>query len=86
MEWCSSYWRSLKAFRPTHLPGNIGAINAVDPTTMGCYMIKYLYEQNKPQEDQTTDEQLIKSGELVVKAEYISLYRKNKLLLEEARN
>ena len=68
--------------------GKYGAINAVDPTTMGCYMIKYLYEQNTPQEDQTTDEQLINSGELVFKYEYLSLvkYKTNLYCKHHATN
>ena len=53
--------------------GKYGAINAVDPTTMSYYAIKYLSEPYKVQDDQTTDGQVINTGELVVKSEYLSI-------------
>ena len=50
-----------------------GVINAADPTKMGYYMIKYLSEPYKIQEDQTTYGKVSKAGELVVKVEYLSI-------------
>ena len=40
--------------------GRYGAINAADTTTMGDYVIKYLFESYTLQEDQTTDRQVSK--------------------------
>ena len=54
-----------------------GATNAVDPTTMGYYVINYLSETYKLQEDQTKYGQVSKSDKLVVKYEYLSLMKKN---------
>ena len=53
-------------------PGKCGNINAADLTTMDCYVIKYLSEPYTLKEDQTTDVQLSKPGENLVKAEYLS--------------
>ena len=64
--------------------GKYGVINAVDPTTMGYYVIKYLSEPFTLQEDQTTYGQVSKVGELVVKYEYLSLIKKIKLALTTA--
>ena len=44
-----------------------GAINSADPTIMGYYVIKYLFETYTLQEDRNTDTQVRKAGELVVK-------------------
>ena len=46
-----------------------GAINAADPTTMGYYVIKYLYEPYILQEYQTTYGKVSKAGYFLVKAE-----------------
>ena len=55
--------------------GNCGAINEADPATMGYYVIKYLSEQYKLQKNHTIYGQVIKVGELVVKAEYLSIMK-----------
>ena len=55
--------------------GNYGAINAEYPTTMGYCLINYLSETRTLQEYQTTDEQVIDSGELLFKAEYLSIMK-----------
>ena len=63
-----------------------GAINEAGPTTMGYYVIKYPYEPYIAQEDQTTDGPVSKAGEILVKAEYLSLMRAKILVLETAWN
>ena len=55
--------------------GKYGAINASDTTTMGYYVIKYLYETYTLQKFQTTDGQVSKSVEILVKAEYLSFMK-----------
>ena len=52
-----------------------GATNAVDPNTMGYYVINYLSETYKLQEDQIKYGQVSKSDKLVVKYEYLSLMK-----------
>ena len=42
---------------------------------MGYYVIKYLYEPYTLKEDQTTYGQVSKSGELVVKSQYLSIIK-----------
>ena len=56
------------------------AINAADPTKMGYYVIKYLSEPYTTQEELTTGGTVSKAGEPVVKSEYLSLMKKNKLV------
>ena len=51
------------------------AINSSDPTTMRYSVIKYLSETYTLQEDQTTDGEVSKTGELVFKAEYLSVMK-----------
>ena len=55
--------------------GKYGAFRAEYPTTMGYYVIKYIYEPYTLQELKTTDGQVSKEGELVVKAYYLSLMK-----------
>ena len=55
--------------------GKYGAINASDPNTMGYYVINYLSESYTLQEHQTSDGKVSKSGEFLVKSEYLSLMK-----------
>ena len=55
--------------------GKCGAINALDPETMGYYVVNYLSETYILQGDQTTDGQVNKAGALVGKAEYLSFMK-----------
>ena len=55
--------------------GKNGAFNAADTTIMGYYVIKHLSETYTLQEYQTTDGQLSKEGEPVVKTEYLSIIK-----------
>ena len=66
--------------------GKYCAINVVDSTTMGYYVIKYLSEPYTLQEEQTTDVQVSKAGEFMVKAEYLSLIKGGKMVLETEWN
>ena len=63
--------------------GKYGAIIASDTTTMGNYVINYPYLPYTLHEDQTTDDQLSKAGELIVKAEYLSLMKAKKRYLQQ---
>ena len=45
-----------------------GAINTIDTTTMGYYVIKFVSESYTLQEETTCDVIIINSGELVVKS------------------
>ena len=45
-----------------------GSINSEGPTTIGCYVIKYLCEPYTLQEYQITYAQVIKEGEILAKA------------------
>ena len=49
-----------------------GAIDAVNTTTMGYYVIKYLYGPCTTQEDQTKYWQVSNAGKHVVKYKYLS--------------
>ena len=51
------------------------AINSSDPTTMRYSVIKYLSETYTLQEDETTDGQVSKTVEGVVKAEFLSIIK-----------
>ena len=55
--------------------GKYGATNSAYPTKMVYYVIKYLSEPYTLQEHQTTYRKVIKSGELVVKPEYLSIFK-----------
>ena len=57
--------------------GEYGAINTEDTTTMGYYVVKLLLAPYKLQDDKTVNNQAIKSGELIVKAEYLSIIKFN---------
>ena len=52
-----------------------GAISSVDLTTTGQYVIKYLSEPYKLQENQTMYAKVINACALVVKAEYLSIMK-----------
>ena len=52
-----------------------GAINAEGPTKMVYYVIIYIYEPYTLQEDQTSYGQVSKAGEILVKAEYLSVIK-----------
>ena len=58
--------------------GNYGAITTADPTTMVYYVVKFLPEPYTLKEDKTVYTQVIKAGELIVKAEYLSNMKTNK--------
>ena len=45
-----------------------GAINTIDTTTMGYYVIKFVSDSYTLQEETTCDVIIINSGELVVKS------------------
>ena len=51
--------------------GKYGAINTTDTTTNGFYVIMFTSEAYTLQDNKTTDGQIISSGELVVKAQYL---------------
>ena len=57
--------------------GEYGAINTEDTTTMGYYVVKLLLAPYKLQDDKTVNSQAIKSGELIVKAEYLNIMKFN---------
>ena len=54
-----------------------GAINTADTTKMGYYVVKFLSEPKTLQYYKIVDKQLIKAGELIVKAEYLSIINAN---------
>ena len=58
--------------------GKYGAINAAGPTTIVYYVVKFLSGPYTLQEDQTTDEKISKSGELIFKSEYLSIMKPKK--------
>ena len=53
------------------------SINIYDTTTNGFYVIQFISEEFKLQNNTTIDEQVISAGELVVKAQYICSMREN---------
>ena len=53
--------------------GKYGVINTADTTTMGYYVTNYLSEPYTLQDNKIVDKQVIKSGEFIVKAEYLSI-------------
>ena len=55
--------------------GKYGATNSAYATKMVYYVIKYISEPYTLQEHQTTYRKVIKSGELVVKPEYLSIFK-----------
>ena len=48
--------------------GKYGAINTVNPTTTGYYVVKCLSEQYTLQDNKTVDRRIIKAGEIIAKA------------------
>ena len=52
-------------------PGNYGAINKTDKENNGFYVIMFTSKGYTLQYNTTIDEQIITTGELVVKAQYI---------------
>ena len=50
--------------------GKCGAINAADPTTMGYQVVKYVSDDFTFQKKITTDRQVSKEGELLVRSEH----------------
>ena len=48
-----------------------GAINAADTTTMGYFIVKYVYDASTIHEDMTTKWQVSKAGELKIISEYL---------------
>ena len=57
--------------------GKYGTINTADPTTMGYYVAKFLSKPYKLQDDKKVDNQVMRAGELIVKAEYINIKKSN---------
>ena len=51
------------------------AINTIDPTTMGYYVVKLIYNTLKLQEDTNRDKQWIKSGEVEVITKYLIIMK-----------
>ena len=66
--------------------GKYGAINEAGPTTIVYYVVKFLSGPYTLQEDQTTDEKISKSGELVFKSEYLIIMKAKKLTLSTKLN
>ena len=58
--------------------GKYGAINTVDPTTMGYYVVKFLPEPYTLQDDRKIDKQVIKLGKLIIKSECMCKMKSNK--------
>ena len=52
--------------------GMYGSINTYDTTKNGFYVIQFISEAYMIQNNTTIDGQVISSGELVVKAQYLS--------------
>ena len=57
--------------------GKYVAINTLYPTTIGYYVVKLLSEPYMLKDDKTVDNKVIKSGELTVKKEYLSIIKAN---------
>ena len=57
--------------------GTYGAINTVDPTTMGYHVAKSISEPYTLEYDKKFDKQVIKVGELIVISEYICTIKAN---------
>ena len=52
--------------------GKYDMINTADTTTMEYYVIKFLSEPYRLQDEKTVDKQVTKSCGIIVKAEYLS--------------
>ena len=61
--------------------GKYDAMNTTYTSTMRYYVINFVSEAFNLQEDTTCYGQIISSGELVVKAQYLSCMQKNQLVL-----
>ena len=61
--------------------GKYGVINNADPTTTGYNYVKFLSEPYMLQDDKKVDKKVIKEIGPILKAEYISLMKSNKLVL-----
>ena len=62
--------------------GKYGAINTEYQTTMVYYVVIYFSEPYTLQDDKTVYKQVINTGELIVKAEYLSIIKNQcKLIL-----
>ena len=57
--------------------GECGAINTIDITTMGYYVIKFISEAFILQEETTYDGQINTAGELVFKFQYMNCMQYN---------
>ena len=53
-------------------PGEYGSMNTTDTSTMIYYVVKFFSEAYTLQYDTTYDDQISSSGEIVVKAQYLS--------------
>ena len=63
-----------------------GDSNTTDTSTMGYYVIKFVSEAYTLQEDTICDRQIISSGELVFKAQYLICMQENPLVLGEEKS
>ena len=54
-----------------------------DTNIMGYYGVRFLSEPYTLQEDKSVDNKVIKAGEIIVKAEYLSIKTQYKLVLEK---
>ena len=59
-------------------PGKYGAMNPKYKSTMGDYVINFLFEAYNLQYDTTCDGQISSSGELVFRAQYLSFMKEKK--------
>ena len=66
--------------------GKHGAINAADPMTMGYYVVKYVSDAFKLQEDITTYGQVSNAGEMLFISEYLSIIKAKKKYLKQNEN
>ena len=57
---------------------NDGAINTIDTSTMGYYVIKFFSEAYTLKYDTKCDGQISSASELVIKAQYLSCIQENK--------
>ena len=58
--------------------GNCGDMNTTDTTKMGYYVIKFVSEAYNLKNDTTCNGKISSSGELVVKAQYLSYMQEKK--------
>ena len=57
--------------------GKYGSMNTIDTSTMVSYVIKFVSDSYRLQEDTTCEGEMISSGELFVKAQYCICMQEN---------